>query len=355
MTSTIRLGAFIFGTLLILAAGVFLIGSNESMFTPTYRVKAEFHNVAGLNNGADVRVGGIHEGTVSRINLPKRPDGNVTVIMNLKSATRDIVKKDSIASIHSEGLLGDEYVEVSFGSPEAESLKNGDTIESEPPFEFSQLMKKTDHLLDTADKAVASIGDTATNLSSISGKINKGQGTVGALINDKTIYKQAAAGVTEMQEDMEALKHNFLLRGFFKNRGYEDASDLTKDAISQLPSGPALKIFRYDPKQIFDKPDTAKLKNEKILSEPGKFLETEKYRLAVVAASSGMKGDTDKERTLTQARSKVVRDYLVKNFKLDDTRIKTIGLGKSSEADTGSVEIVVYPAPPERRGDPTGR
>ena len=136
MSTTVRLGLFLVVTLLILATGIFLIGNHESMFTSTYRVKTEFHNVAGLNNGADVRVGGIRAGVVSRIDLPKRPDGEVTVAMNLKSATREIVKKDSVASIHSEGLLGDEYVEVSFGSVEAPRLKNGDTIESEPPLSF---------------------------------------------------------------------------------------------------------------------------------------------------------------------------------------------------------------------------
>ncbi len=350
MSTTVRLGVFIVATLLILSAGIFLIGSKESMFSSTYRVKAEFPNVAGLNNGAEVRVGGLQMGTVSRIDLPKRADGKVTVTMNLKSATRDIVKADSVAAIHSEGLLGDQYVEISFGSDDAPRLKSGDTIQSEPPFEFSQLMKKTDHLLDTAEQAVASIGSTANNMSSISAKINTGQGTVGALINDKTIYNKAAAGVTEMQEDMEALKHNFLLRGFFKNRGYEDASELTKDEISHLPSGPALKIFHYDPKRIFDKPDGAKLKDEKFLNDAGKFLESEKYGLAVVVTSSGMKGDTDKERQLTQARSAVIRGFLAKNFKVDDTRIKTIGLGKSKEDDqNGSVEIVVYPPSSEKR------
>ena len=86
----------------------------------------------------------------------------------------------------------------------------------------------------------------------------------------------------------------------------------------------------YDAKDIFDKSDNAKLKNEKALDEAGKFLEQNKFRLAVVAASDEI-GDTDKDRVLTQARAKVVRDYLVQNFKFDDTRVKIIGLGKSSE------------------------
>jgi hypothetical protein len=67
-----------------------------------------------------------------------------------------------------------------------------------------------------------------------------------------------------------------------------------------------------------------------------------KFDLAVVAASNDV-GDTDKDRVLTQARAKVVRDYLVQNFQFDDTRLKIIGLGKSAKpGDTGKVEILVY-------------
>jgi outer membrane protein OmpA-like peptidoglycan-associated protein len=143
---------------------------------------------------------------------------------------------------------------------------------------------------------------------------------------------------------MEALKHNFLVRGFFRKRGYEDSDELTKHEISKLPSGPPAKTFVYDAKQIFDKPDSAKLKNEKVLNQAGNVLEGRKFGLAVVAASTGMKGDTDKDRLLTEARTMVVRDYLVEHFSLDDTRIKTMGLGKAKEAgDNGGIQIVIYP------------
>lgn len=106
MSKEVRLGLFIVVTLAILFAGVFLIGNTETLFKSTYRVKAEFQNVAGLSDGADVRVGGIHEGTVRKIALPNQPDGKVTVVMDLQRATRDIVKTDSLADIKSEGLLG---------------------------------------------------------------------------------------------------------------------------------------------------------------------------------------------------------------------------------------------------------
>src|ERR1700674_1168796 len=107
MSRTFRLGAFIVGTLLIFAAGIFLIGDKEFLFSSTFPLKADFQNVAGLNNGADVRVGGIREGTVQHIDLPSRPDGKVTVTMKMHSSTRNIIRNDSVASIKTEGLLGD--------------------------------------------------------------------------------------------------------------------------------------------------------------------------------------------------------------------------------------------------------
>src|ERR1700680_1552666 len=101
MSIAFRLGLFIVAALTALAIFVFLIGGNESRFRSTYRIKAEFRNVAGLGDGAEVRVGGIHKGTVRHIDLPKQPNGNVAVKMDLETPTRVIVKKDSVAGIKS--------------------------------------------------------------------------------------------------------------------------------------------------------------------------------------------------------------------------------------------------------------
>jgi len=102
---------------------VFLVGSQQSKFGSHYQVRSDFDNVAGLGEGADVRVGGIRKGAVRSIQLPKRPDGKVTVLMDLDKETQSIVKQDSVAAIQSEGLLGDKYVEISFGSMDAARLK----------------------------------------------------------------------------------------------------------------------------------------------------------------------------------------------------------------------------------------
>jgi hypothetical protein len=290
-----------------------------------------------------VRVGGIRKGTVRRIELPGQPDGKVTVVMDLAKATRNIVKHDSVAAIKTEGLLGDKYVEVSFGSAEAGKVNSGETIMGEPPLDISDLYAKADTILETAQGALQNIQSASGDLSGITSKINQGRGTIGALVNDKKIYEQASAGVTALNEDAEALKHNFLLRGFFRSRGYEDAAELTKHQIARLPAQAPQKTLVYDSNKIFDKPDSAKLKNQKVLNEAGKYLETEKYGLAVIKSSTGMKGDSDKARVLTEARAYVAREYLVQNFKLDDQWIKIMGVGKSPD-DSDKLEILIYPA-----------
>src|SRR5258708_6322301 len=200
----VRLGLFMVGSLIILAIGVFLIGNREMLFTSTYSLKSDFQTVAGLSPGADVRVGGIHEGTVKRIELPKRPDGKIAVIMDMHQTTRGVLKKDSVASIKTEGLLGDKYMEISFGSPDAPKLNNGDPIQSSPPLDISGLFAKTSAILDSTKGAVDNIEGAAGNFKSISAKVNQGKRNAGALVNDKTDYPQTAADAPAISYKIDA-------------------------------------------------------------------------------------------------------------------------------------------------------
>jgi phospholipid/cholesterol/gamma-HCH transport system substrate-binding protein len=365
MSRAARLGAFIIATLAVLAAGIFIIGSKQYLFTPTYRLKAQFSTVVGLDPGADVRVGGVHTGSVRGIQLPSKPNDKITVLMDLQRSTHDIIKQDSVAAIETEGLLGNEYVSISFGSAQSLNVKDDDTITSQPPLVIADLMKKADGILDSSQQALNNVTVVTANLGSISGKINQGQGTIGALVNDKKVYTQldettagsrdtvnhAQAGVTAFQENMEAMKQNFLVRGYYKKRGYENSADLVKNEIPELPGSAPLKTFTFDSKQLFDKLDTAKPKNQKSLRAAGEFLADTEFGVAVVVVSSGMTGDAQKDLVLTQARAMVVRDYLVGNFTFDDSQLKTLGRGKGNpdtpNSGWGTVEIIVYPADAE--------
>jgi len=133
MSRAARLGAFIVVTLAILVAGVFIIGGKQYLFSSTYQLKAQFDNVVGLDAGGDVRVGGVHSGTVRSIVLPHKPGEKVTVIMDLANSTHEIIKQDSVATIETEGLLGNQYLAISFGSATSANVRSGDTIASLPP------------------------------------------------------------------------------------------------------------------------------------------------------------------------------------------------------------------------------
>ena len=326
MSRAARLGAFIVATLAILVAGVFIIGGKQYLFSSTYQLKAQFDNVVGLDAGGDVRVGGVHSGTVRSIVLPHKPGEKVTVIMDLgKVDARD----------HQARLRGLNRNRGVVGQPVSgdlvwirwDSRRAGWRYPS-PASRHSKCRtcsKRRAAFWIAASKPSRTPLGRRRILDSISAKIDGGQGTAGALVNDKQLYSnleqttsamrdtmvQAQAGVTDFQENMEALKHNFFLRGYFKSRGYEDSAELAKNEIERLPQGTPIKEFTYSAKQLFDKQDSAKLKNQKSLNAGGEFLANNQFGFAVVVASAGMEGDTQKDLVLTEARAMVVREYLV--------------------------------------------
>jgi outer membrane protein OmpA-like peptidoglycan-associated protein len=251
---------------------------------------------------------------------------------------------------------------ISFGSAGQAEVQNGDIIQSEPPILMADMLKKANGILNSSQQAVQNTTQATAHLNSISGKIDSGQGTVGSLVNDKQLYNnleqttttlhatmlQAQTGVTDFQENMEALKHNFLLSGYFRKRGYEDSASLSANKISGLPPGMPLKTFTYTAKQLFGARDSAKLINQKSLNVGGEYLAANQFGLAVVVVSSGMEGDTQKVQLLTEARAMVVREYLVENYGFDDSMLKTMGMGKqinaNSGAEWGSIQILIFSA-----------
>lgn len=373
MSRTARLGAFILGSLIVFSIAIFIIGERQFTFSNTYQLQSYFDDVAGLENGAPVRAGGVRIGTIKDIRLPEKSGEKVKVVMDLTSSTHKIIKQNSVASIATEGLLGNKFISISFGTQDSPQVRDGDVIASLPPVDFSDLAKKVSGIADqtqevmktvqgvvgSAKGAVDNVGLMTADLKDVSAKINGGEGTIGALINDKQVYQSlnsatedirntmaaARTGVVSFQENMEALKHNFLLRGFFKDRGYFDSTELAKYEIASLPEQPALKKFVIDGKKLFNKENTAKFGKSKLLDPVGSFLEQNPYDLVIIAAYSSEKGDMENNVTLTQARASVVREYLSNNFKLDDSKIKTKGMGEQKSegaTEANRIEISIY-------------
>ncbi len=358
MSRTARLGFFIFIALILFGLGIFLISKGQFLFRNTYPIKAGFVTVSGLTDGAEVRMGGVRVGTVSKIQLPERPGDKVQVVMEVGHAAMQLIRKDSTASIQTEGLLGNKFVRITFGSAGAAPIRPWDFIAGTPTLDVADIMAKTSEILDTANSALQNIQAATANVKDITEKINSGQGTIGKLINNNQIYRelhatsaeiantaeQAKAGATGFRENMEALKHNWLFRGYFKKRGYSSETELTQYQIDRIPRTKPEMEFTFDAHDLFGS-DNAKLKHKKRLDDIGRYLESHSYGLVVVAAYSDMKGDSGEDLTTTQARALVVREYLVDNFKLRDTQIKTRGMGKrqaSAGAPAEGIDISVY-------------
>lgn len=359
MNQRAMLGLFISGALAILLAGVFVIGSQNRMFTRTYRLQAQFPTVSGLLAGAEVRLGGLRKGTVEEIRLPADPRSQVLVTLSLDAATARLVKTDSVAAIETEGLLGNKFIALTFGSPGAPEVRDGATLASAPLLDVSDLIRKTNAIMDSTQSTMKHLEASSAELATMTARINRGQGSVGALLHERTLYDSLSATAAEAHEamvharsgaaafddDMQALKANILFRGFFKDRGYQDASELTKWEVAELPAGPPARTFTFTAQALFAKPDAAQLKGRKALNEVGAYLEKTPFTLVVVRAFSGGKGDKDANKLITQGQAMVVRSYLAERFDLDDAKLRTKAMGEVTTGEPGKerwVEILVF-------------
>lgn len=179
-----KLGIFIFLGSVLLVVLIFLLGNKDQLFASTFTIKAQFKNTEGLRNGASVRFGGIDVGAVKEIKILDDNSGRVEVIMRIKEDIRKYVKKDSRASIETEGLVGNKVVMLTMGSIDAEEIMDGGRILSKEPLSFADIIEETQGIM-------AYTKDMTKNMAEIVSKVNQGEGTLGRIINDDKLYVAA--------------------------------------------------------------------------------------------------------------------------------------------------------------------
>lgn len=176
-----RLGIFIFlGTVLFVLA-IFLVGNKDSLFVETIQVKAYFPTVEGLRTGAPVRLSGLDVGAVSAISLIEGSKNRVEVIMRIENELRDFIRLDSEAFIETEGLVGKKIVTITPGSPDQEVVSDGGVIKARAPISMAEVIEET-------QSAISYFKDITKDLSEIVSKVNRGEGSVGKLVNDDELY-----------------------------------------------------------------------------------------------------------------------------------------------------------------------
>jgi phospholipid/cholesterol/gamma-HCH transport system substrate-binding protein len=227
----VRLGLFITASFVLFVLAIFLIGRQKHLFDPVFKLKANFKNVSGLQVGNNIRFSGINVGNVENINILN--DTTIQVEMIIKKSVQQFLKTDCKATIGSEGIIGSRILMITQGSFEARTVKNGSYISSIEPVE--------------TDAIISSLSVTAENLQVISGqvaeimyKINNGNGTLARLIEDSTISENInqmvinlKKGTKGLDENMEAAKSNFLLRGYFRKKAKEKEEKAKADTEKQ--------------------------------------------------------------------------------------------------------------------------
>jgi phospholipid/cholesterol/gamma-HCH transport system substrate-binding protein len=215
-----KLGFFLVTGGILLVLGLFFIGKQKNLFVSVFPLKALFNNVSGLKIGSNVRFGGIAVGTVDGIQLIT--DTTVMVDMNIKSDVRKFIKQDANASIGSEGLMGDRVIMISPGKGNYEPVKGNEVLITRSPVETEQILSG---LKTSADNAAI----ITEQLAEVAYKLNHGHGIISRLLGDSSMGNNLNAtmvnlkkGSASLNENMEAAKHNFLFKGYFKKKKKEE-------------------------------------------------------------------------------------------------------------------------------------
>lgn len=412
-------GAFVLGGLLLFAVGLFLIGDRRMLFDESFEVSAEFTQLAALQSGAIVRVGGMDAGEVETIQVPNAPSGKFRVKMRVREDLHQLLRLDSVATIQNDGLVGNKFVQIEAGTDQSPPVPDGGTIHSREPFDLATALEKMNDTIDLVsttitdvkgglEKTLSALAATAVDaqalMKELSGEIRtitvsadkvaqdlqlivagvrQGRGSIGKLMNDDTLYnrvrsiaddagramsnlraasedarlaiadvrgdkgpikgiagdfQQTLASVREVLEDLsensEALKRNFLFRGFFNRRGFFDLDTVNVEQYRQgsleTKDRQVLRVW-VKADVLFEKDATG----QERLSDDGRnrldsamapFLRYPRDTPFVVEGYAG--GITTDERFLgSRRRAQLVREHLQRRYGLDSSYVGVMPLG----------------------------
>jgi phospholipid/cholesterol/gamma-HCH transport system substrate-binding protein len=177
---TWKLGMFVILGLALFMITIYFIGSNKNLFGSTFHLKSQFKNVSGLKEGNNVRFSGINVGTVKDIEFIS--DSAVVVNLIIKEEVQKYIKTDAIASIGSDGLMGDKVLTISPGTSSNKTVSDNSTIRSVKAVELEDLMKGLRKSVDNAEIITLQLSEFST-------KINKGKGALNKVLTDEEFAK----------------------------------------------------------------------------------------------------------------------------------------------------------------------
>lgn len=194
--STIKLGVFITMGVLILVIAIFLLGGKDSIFTGSFYVKAFFNDVQGLRTGSTVRLSGTDVGSVNNVDLTN--DGRVRVVLSLSEDIRSYVTTSTIATIQTEGLVGNKVVVLQLGREAGEKIEEWGVLKAKDPVGFSEIVAETQGIMEYTKQMTR-------DLSEIVSRVNRGEGSIGKLLVDEELYNSATSLTLKAEKSLSSI------------------------------------------------------------------------------------------------------------------------------------------------------
>jgi phospholipid/cholesterol/gamma-HCH transport system substrate-binding protein len=455
MNRNLAVGIFSFVGLALFTAGLFMIGNRHQAFSKHYTVYADFTNLSGLAKGSKVQVAGLDAGQVEEIHVPKTPAEKFRLKLRLDESSHGLVRADSVASIGTEGVVGDTFLSIAPGSASVPVAGTNAVLPTKEAVQLSDLVNQANVTVGDIDLAVKNAngllaqvgGNLNATLTTARGSISdvdkivrgieRGDGTVGMLLRDprtaesvrqtlanadaatqslqhasaqvddtvtdlharelpqkiddtigsirdassrfdstskdiqtlaaqivapgetgetvSTNLRQALSNVNAASgnfvEDTEALKHNFLTKGFFRHRGYFGLTGMTPNEYRSN----AAFINAKNPRIWL--PDAGLFMRDRDgneqLSAPGKAMLDDALNqhadllqgVPIMVEGYVSEASTAQQVGVSRERALLVRAYLVSRYRLEPTSVGGIGLGSqpaegSAHASWNGVAVV---------------
>jgi phospholipid/cholesterol/gamma-HCH transport system substrate-binding protein len=218
MNRSLVVGLFVAAGLTLFTVGLFLIGNRHQAFARHIEFYAEFKDLSGLTKGAKVQVGGMDAGEVLEIGIPDSPSAKLRVKLRVDEKFHGLVRTDSLATIGTEGVVGDTFLLVRPGSSHGQAAAAKSTLPSKEPTELADLLDQGKGTLTDVDAAVNNangllttvggkvnstldqVKGTISNVNDVVVGLKEGRGSAGMLLRDQALANQVRQTVTNVQQ-----------------------------------------------------------------------------------------------------------------------------------------------------------
>jgi len=212
----LKVGLVVMVGFVIFSLAILSFGTIRNFFLPRVLVEALFPNVKGLKQGAPVWLAGVEVGNVKEIRFPTGSQTKgIQVIMEIDTAMREMIKTDSTASIRTQGLLGDQYIEIAMGSSTS-PLPPNTPLQGILPVDIKELVSGSSETLEEVSRFLKSVSGLTTDqiskliesLNALITRLDKGSGTVGRLVNDPSLYNEIKGLTVTTKELVKKLEES---------------------------------------------------------------------------------------------------------------------------------------------------